>query len=77
MGVSGRGVLSGTPAKLCVDGRNRLEIVGWAGPWIVEERWWDPTGSRRRARLQVQVVGGAAYLVALEAGAWWLDAGYD
>lgn len=77
VGVSGRGVLSGTPAKLCVDGRNRLEIVGWAGPWIVEERWWDPTGSRRRARLQVQVVGGAAYLVALEAGAWWLDAGYD
>ena len=77
VGVSGRGVLSGHPAKLSIDRRCRLEVVGWAGPWIVEERWWDPTGSRRRARLQVQVADGAAYLVALEAGGWWLEAGYD
>jgi protein ImuB len=30
-------------------------VLGWAGPWPVEERWWDPDGGRRRARLQVTI----------------------
>jgi hypothetical protein len=52
----------------------------------VEERWWDPIGHRRRARLQVVLASGdapshpsagAAHLLTLEAGSWWLEATYD
>lgn len=75
--VSGRGVLSGPPAHISIDGGTWQRIVGWAGPWVVDERWWDPVGHRRRARLQVQVDSGAGHLVAIEAGSWWIDADYD
>jgi protein ImuB len=42
----------------------------------VEERWWDGSG-RRRARFQMGVATGAAYLVAREGGRWWVEATYD
>ena len=32
-------------------------VLAWAGPWPVEERWWDPAGARRRARLQALLAG--------------------
>ncbi|WP_029135671.1 DNA polymerase Y family protein [Nakamurella lactea] len=35
--LTGRGLLSATP--VAVDGR---QIAGWAGPWLVDERWWEP-----------------------------------
>ena len=28
-------------------------IVAWAGPWPLEERWWDATRARRSARFQL------------------------
>ena len=40
VGVTERGLLSGAPARL--HGR-RLEpawVQGWAGPWLLDERWW-------------------------------------
>ena len=70
--VSGRGLLIGTPAR--VGGR---EVIGWAGPWPSEERWWDPAASQRRARLQVVLAGGTAHLLSLERGCWSLEATYD
>jgi protein ImuB len=77
VGVSGRGVPSAPPARLSIDGGSWLDVEGWAGPWLVDERWWDPVAHRRRARLQVLVAGGDAHLVALEAGRWWIEATYD
>jgi protein ImuB len=77
--VSGRGLLSAPPVDLVIEGMGReaIEIVGWAGPWMVDERWWDPTEHRRAARLQVQGATGVAWLVVREGGHWWLEATYD
>jgi protein ImuB len=75
--VSGRGALSGVPARLSVGGGPWTEVVGWAGPWPLEERWWDPARARRRARLQLVTADGQARLVVLEAGAWHVEATYD
>jgi protein ImuB len=36
-----------------VDGGPWAPVRAWAGPWCVDERWWDPIAHRRRARLQV------------------------
>jgi protein ImuB len=70
--VSGRGDLSAEPAQ--VDGR---VVVAWAGPWPVEERWWDPVRHRRRARMQVITDDGVARLLTVEAGRWTVEAIYD
>jgi protein ImuB len=73
--VSGRGEASSAPARMVRDGR-AVSIVAWAGPWPVEERWWDADGTRRRARFQLIDDTGGAYLAAVEGGTWWLDAVY-
>lgn len=70
--VDGRGAASAPPAHL-----GRHEVVAWAGPWPVDERWWDPDRARRRARVQVVLADGTAHLLALEGGAWRLEASYD
>jgi protein ImuB len=56
---------------------NGAEVVGWAGPWLLDERWWDPPVRRRRARFQVVTAGGRAHLLVVEDGQWWLEATYD
>jgi protein ImuB len=75
--VSGRGALSAAPARLAIADRAPRPITAWAGPWPVEERWWDASTHRRRARFQVLTDDGVARLVALEGGRWWLEAVYD
>jgi protein ImuB len=74
--VSGRGMISGAPAALAVQGGPLEEIHQWAGPWPIEERWWE-AGGRRRARMQVVVGTGRAHLVYRESGRWWVEATYD
>jgi hypothetical protein len=73
--VSGRGLLEGEPDRLSVDGGRWQEVIGWAGPWPVTERWW--AVRRRRARLQVVTTDGVARLLCSERGHWWIDALYD
>jgi protein ImuB len=75
--VTGRGLLSADPARLSVAGGPWIEVVAWAGPWPADERWWDPTAHRRRARLQVVLADDSAHLLALEAGCWGVEATYD
>jgi protein ImuB len=75
--VGGRGLVGAAPARLSVGGGRWASVVGWAGPWPVDERWWDRAAHRRRARMQVATDDGCAYLVALEGGRWWVEATYD
>ncbi|PWR10435.1 DNA repair protein [Micromonospora sicca] len=75
--VSARLAVSAAPARLTVGTARPAEIVGWAGPWPVDERWWAPAEARRRARFQVCLADGAALLLAVEAGQWLVEAIYD
>ena len=70
--VSGRGELVGTPSRC-----GPHEVVGWAGPWPSEERWWDPAAARRRARVHVVLASGVAHLLCIEGGRWLVEATYD
>ncbi len=74
--VSGRGIISATPAAVVVPNNRSLAVVSWAGPWPVEERWWDG-GGRRKARLQVVLEDGTAHLLTREAGQWQVEASYE
>jgi protein ImuB len=76
VGVTGRGTATGEPARIAIAGRGWAPVMAWAGPWPADERWWDPHRHRRRARFQVTLVDGAAHLLAVEAGRWWLEATY-
>jgi protein ImuB len=70
--VTGRGLLVGTPARC-----GPHDVVGWAGPWPCEERWWDPAAARRQARLQVVLASGSALLLSQRGGCWQVEATYD
>ncbi len=74
--VSGRGLASAAPSRVTWSAR-ALEVSGWAGPWPVEERWWDPAAASRLARIQVIASDGTALLLACDQGRWWLEATYD
>jgi protein ImuB len=75
--VSGRGLVSDGPARLSVAGGPWQPLTAWAGPWLVDERWWDRRSRRRQARFQVLAEDGVARLVALDAGRWLVLATYD
>jgi nucleotidyltransferase/DNA polymerase involved in DNA repair len=72
--VSARGLLSATPV-VAVLSRTRREVVWFAGPWPIVERWW--AAARRRAHLQVVLDTGEAALLVAESGRWWLTGIYD
>jgi protein ImuB len=72
--VDGRGELSGEPATIVLEG-SATAVTAWAGPWPVDERWWECSPHWRRARFQV-VAGDRAYLVALCRGAFLLEGEY-
>ena len=75
--VDGRGLVSAAPTTL-VRGSRSHRITAWAGPWPVDERWWE-TRARRSARFQLVIEssdGPRASLVEITAGTWWLTADY-
>jgi protein ImuB len=74
--VTGRCVLSAAPAWLAAGGEPPLRITGWAGPWPLSERWWDPVAARRRARFQLLTGDGRAWLAAVQDGRWLIEARY-
>lgn len=74
VGVDGRGRLSAPPATVH-DESGQWQVTGWAGPWLMHERWW--SAARRRAWLQVALDGMPAWLLALEGGAWHVEGIYD
>jgi protein ImuB len=65
VGVTGRHTVTAPPVEVVFPGRSttgtnkRRPVLAWAGPWPVDERWWDEEAARRRARFQVVVAGDA------------------
>ncbi len=75
--VGGRGLPTGAPSRLSIAGGAWTAVTAWAGPWLLDERWWDGASHRRRARWQVVTADGAAHLLFVEAGRWAIEATYD
>lgn len=56
------------------------EVLAWAGPWPLAQRWWREDAERR---VHVQVVvrtahdAAPAVLLAGSGGRWWWEASYD
>lgn len=78
VGVDGRGAVSCAPARVRAGTDQGWQpVASWAGPWPVDERWWDEASARRVARFQVVGVDGSAWLMVVEDGRWWTEARYD
>ena len=79
LGVGARGTLSGTPAGFSPTNspRDSRPVRGWAGPWPLDERWWDIDHSRKVDRFQLVDFDGVPWLLVLEDGSWWAEARYD
>lgn len=87
--VSGRGVVSSMPVevRLLVGSEAegwragaRRRVRSWAGPWPVDQQWWEPEQHRRLARFQMVVDddedGERAHLIVAEHREWFLLATY-
>ena len=78
VGITDRGAITGEPARLRTDdSAEPLVIEAWAGPWPIDELWWEPTGARRVARFQMVAVDGSAWLLVVEGDQWWTEARYE
>ncbi|HET9647829.1 MAG TPA: DNA polymerase Y family protein [Microlunatus sp.] len=76
--ITDRGILTADPVHVVPQpGIGPMPIVGWAGPWPIDELWWDPTDARRVARFQLVGGDGSAWLMVVEDGQWWSEARYD
>lgn len=78
--VTGRHELTSVPARVEVEGYS-YSVESVAGPWPVEERWWDPRRRRRHVRLQMLVRNhrnaARVLLLGLENSEWSVIARYD
>jgi protein ImuB len=76
--VTSRGLVSAAPAFVSIGEDSELIAVdAWAGPWPIDELWWDQAQARRVARFQVTGVDGSAWLLVVENDQWWTEARYD
>ncbi|WP_299056149.1 DNA polymerase Y family protein [uncultured Nocardioides sp.] len=76
--VDDRGAMSGVPGRFRTSAAEPWQpVAAWAGPWPVEESWWEEGGGSRLTRFQVVGVDGRAWLLALAGTEWWTEAGYD
>lgn len=83
--VTSRGMFSAEPARLeapGLPGRGyRGALRWWAGPWPVDERWWDPehAGAGRTARAQVLLDGedARALLLCYRRRRWYVEGVYE
>ena len=71
-----RDQLRGVPTQLR-DGDDRRTVIGWAGPWPIDERNWDPARHRKASRFQVVDGAGTAWLLVVQGGRWWAEGRYD
>ncbi len=74
--VTERGVFSSQPGRLKW-GSKEWAVQGWAGPWPVDERWWDAASARTAARAQVLLEESRALLMICEGGGWSVEGVYE
>jgi protein ImuB len=75
--VTSRGMFSADPARLVARGQDD-SLRWWAGPWPVDERWWDPDRSAgRTARAQVLLENERALLLCYRQRRWYLEGSYE
>ncbi|MFV0496335.1 DNA polymerase Y family protein [Mycobacterium sp.] len=79
--VTSRGMFSADPARLTARGRTE-RLRWWAGPWPVDERWWDPEAgsagsANRAARAQVLLDSERALLLCYRQRKWYLEGAYE
>ncbi|MFD4292054.1 DNA polymerase Y family protein [Rhodococcus sp. NPDC058532] len=82
--VTERGEFGANPARLRW-GDHSWALLGHAGPWSVDERWWDRSTARRVARAQVLLGQGAgsgagaprALLVLYDGTGWCVEGVYE
>jgi len=71
-----RGAMSGEPARFKPGAAETWQpVAAWAGPWPVDERWWED--GRQVVRFQLVGVDGRAWLVTCDGAAWITEAAYD
>ncbi len=91
--VTGRGLFSAEPVRLDSPaaqgvraGMFRGDLQWWAGPWSVDERWWDvkAPAAGRTARVQVLLEGDAradgcarALLLCYRRRRWYVEGVYE
>jgi protein ImuB len=81
--VTERGTVSSEPSRFHTGSSPGWQPVdAWAGPWPVDEQWWEvPTGStpprRMVARFQVVGADGRAWLMRCDGDQWWTEAAYE
>lgn len=68
--VNARGELASVPASLTIGSGAAEAVIGWAGPWPVQSRWWDSARRQRVARLQIVTGSGCAHVLLVEQGRW-------
>lgn len=82
--VTNRGLFSADPARMISQGRDE-RLCWWAGPWPVDERWWDDRpaggaagqGSGRTARAQILLESERALLLCYRQRRWYLEGSYE
>lgn len=75
--VTDRGLITADPARFSATGDRLQPVEAWAGPWPIDELWWDKAGARRVARFQLVGADGSAWLLMVENGQWWTEARYE
>jgi len=74
--LNSRGQVTDPPTGLSVENQVRT-VIGWAGPWPIDERPWDRERHRVANRFQVVDGTGTAWLLLLDDRGWWAEARYD
>ncbi|UDY24824.1 DNA polymerase Y family protein [Nocardioides sp. Kera G14] len=75
--IGSRGSVSSDPSRFRPHaGEGWLPVTAWAGPWPVDDCWWEP-GSRKVARFQLVSADGRAWLVTCDGDRWVTEAAYD
>ena len=76
--VTDRGLVIAAPAFVGIGEESALmPIDAWAGPWPIDELWWDLDQARQIARFQIADVNGSAWLLVVENDQWLTEARYD
>jgi protein ImuB len=83
--VTDRGTVSCEPARFAVplphggSSPTWQPVEAWAGPWPVDEQWWEGTSQHRGSVARFQLVGidGRAWLMRCDGDTWWTEAAYE